>query len=41
MSTEPMTNSPADTIAGSERGLLVAMRLMVLFGVLGMLALSA
>ena len=41
MSTEPMTNSPADTIAGSERGLLVAMLLMVLFGVLGMLALSA
>jgi hypothetical protein len=41
MSTEPMTNSPADTVAGSERGLLVAMLLMVLFGVIGMLAISS
>jgi hypothetical protein len=41
MSTEPMTNRPADTVAGSERGLLVAMLLMVLFGVIGMLALSS
>ena len=41
MSTEPMTNSPAETVAGSERGLLLAMLLMVLFGLVGMLVLSA
>ena len=41
MSTEPLTTTRGDGVAESERGLLVAMLLMVLLGVAGMLVLSA
>ena len=41
MSTEPLTTQHAAGTAGSERGLMLAMLLMVVLGVAGMLALSA
>ena len=41
MSTEPFTTQSATGTAGSERGLLLTMLLMVVLGVAGMLALSA
>jgi hypothetical protein len=41
MSSEPFTPQPAPVTAASERGLLVAVLLMVVLGVAGMLALSA
>jgi hypothetical protein len=41
MSTEPLTTGQTSGTAGSERGLLLAMLLMVVLGVAGMLALSA
>jgi hypothetical protein len=42
MSTEPLTStvSPADAAAASERGLLIAMLVLVLFGVGAMLMIS-
>ena len=41
MSTEPLTSTPSVGTAGSETGLMIAMVLIVLLGVVGMLALSA
>ena len=41
MSSEPFTTRSGTGTTGSERGLLVAMLLMVVLGVAGMLALSA
>lgn len=41
MSIEPLTTNRGDGVADSERGLLVAMLVMVLLGLAGMLALSA
>lgn len=41
MSTEPLATDQVDSVIGSDWGLLVVMLLMVLFGVAGMLALSA
>lgn len=42
MSTEPLTSTatPADAAAASERGLLIAMLLLVLLGVGAMLMMS-
>jgi len=42
MSTEPLTSTvaPADVAAASERGLLIAMLVLVLFGVGAMLMIS-
>ena len=42
MSTEPVTSTiaPADAAATSERGLLIAMLVLVLFGVGAMLMIS-
>jgi len=42
MSTEPLTSTvtPADAAAASERGLLIAMLVLVLFGVGAMLMIS-
>jgi hypothetical protein len=42
MSTEPLTSTvaPADAAAASERGLLIAMLLLVLLGVGAMLIIS-
>lgn len=42
MSTEPLTSTvaPAEAAAASERGLLIAMLVLVLFGVGAMLMIS-
>ncbi|GAA0809745.1 hypothetical protein Sya03_45570 [Spirilliplanes yamanashiensis] len=36
MSSEPLATTPADTAASADRGLLIAVLLMVLAGVAGM-----
>jgi hypothetical protein len=37
MSTEPIAASPTDDALAAEKGLLIAVLLMVLFGTVGML----
>ncbi len=40
MTTEPITVAPTDTAADADRGLLIAVLVMVLLGVAGILAMA-